>query len=91
MPEEDRTKAQLVNMWRRQGVEPNTESDHFFAYCLEQAKTSGRAITPQYSPDGNYLDYSDPEVIIGYTTPQPLWAKKGSSIIHEGIPRLPLA
>lgn len=90
MPTEDRIEAQLKNMWRRQGVDPNTNDDAFWTYALTQAKTTGKVIIPQHSPDGNYLDYSDPEVIFAYSIPA-MWAAKNSNIINEGLPKLPLA
>ena len=89
MPD-DRIKAQLTNMWRRQGVEPNTNDDPFWAYALAQAKISGKVIIPQHSTDGNYLDYSDSEVIFAYSIPS-MWAAKNSNVINEGLPKLPLA
>ena len=84
MPE-DQIKAWLVDMWRRQGAEPNTDTDAFFAYALQVAKTQGRAIIPMLSKDSNYLNYSDPTRIVAYTIP-PMWALKAGGPVQEGLP-----
>ena len=84
MPE-DQIKAWLVDMWRRQGAEPNTDTDDFFAYALQVAKTQGRAIIPMLSKDGHYLNYSDPTRIVAYTIP-PMWALKSGGPVQEGLP-----
>lgn len=81
----DQIKAWLVDMWRRQGAEPNTQTDAFFAYALKVAKEQGKAIIPMISKDGNYLNYSDPTRIVAYTIP-PMWALKSGGPVQEGLP-----